>query len=171
MFETIAFGLISTCINFIFDTAILRTSTIEIDGSPNWYEKQGEPKSFYVSSYCDGDIDAVDCAENAARKEIIIVIEDAFDQAVEKSFKHYKGKEREFIEKMQKDKKLPLFVKRNIIFQNIKYDKELHRAFVRGYITYAALEEYEKDRIGKVKMEVLDYQYEEMMDELEKEAS
>jgi len=169
MFETIAFGLISTCINFIFDTAILRTSTIEIDGSPNWYEKQGEPKAFYVSSFCDGDIDAVDCAKEGAKKEIVIIIEDAFDQAVEKSFQNYQGKERSFIEKMQKDKDLPLFVKRNIKFQNLKYDKELQRAFARGYITYAALEEYEKDRIGKVKMEVLDYHYDEMMEELDDE--
>jgi len=171
MFETIAFGLISTMINFIFDTAILRTSTIEIDGTPNWYEKQGEPKSFYVSSFCDGDIDSVDCAKEGVRKEIIIIVDDAFDQAIEKSFKHYKGKERQFIEKMQQDKNLPLFVKRNIIFQNIKYDAEHRRAFVRGYITYSALEEYEKERIVNVKKEVLDYHYDEMMEELEAEAS
>lgn len=167
MFETIAYGLISTVINFIFDTSVLRTSTIEIEGAPYWYAKEGGPKSFYVSTYCDGDIDAVDCAKRAAKKEIVIIVEDAFKQAVEKSFKHYKGKERTFIEKMQNDKDLPLFVKRNIIFQNIKYDKEIHRAYVRGYITYSALEEYEKERIVNVKKEVLDYHYEDMMDELD----
>lgn len=167
MFETIAFGLISTVINFIFDTAILRTSTIEIDGTPNWYEKQGEPKSFYVSSFCDGDIDAVDCAKEKVKRKIIIIVDDAFDQAVEKSFKNYRGKERVFIEKMQQDIDLPLFVKRNIIFQNIKYDAVRQRAFVRGHITYRALETYEKERSVNVKKEVLDLHYEEMMEELD----
>lgn len=168
MLETIAYGLISTVINHIFDTSVLKMSTTDIEGAPNWYQKQGKKRSFYVSSFCDGDIDAVDCAKDAVKKEVVIIVEEAFDKTFETSLKHYKGKDCDIIEKMQYDKDLPRFVCRNIIFQDIKYDAKLERAFVRGYVTYGSLEEYERERIRIVKKEVLDHHYEEMMEELDK---
>jgi len=167
MFETIAYGLISTVINYLFDTSVLRTSTVDIEGAPYWYEQKGGKEALYVSAYCDGGMEAVECAKNAVREKLVIVIDDAFDQAVEKSFGHYKGQEKMFVEKMREDTNLPLFVRRHTVFQNVKYDEGEHRAFVRGYLTNRALEAYEKERISEVKKEVLDYHYDEMMKELD----
>jgi len=169
MFETIAYGLISTVINYLFDTSILRRSSVDIEGAPSWYAQQGGEKAIYVSTYCDGGLDAVACAKNKAEEQLVIVIDDAFDQAVEKSFRHYKGQERLFVDRMREDTNLPLFVHRHTVFQNIKYDEDAHRAFVRGYVTTQAFETYEKQRIATVKKQVLEYHYDEMMQDLEKE--
>ncbi len=167
MFETIAYGLISTVINYLFDTSVLRRSTVDIEGAPSWYEQKGGEKAIYVSTYCDGGLEAVDCAKNAAEEKLVIIIDDAFEQVVDKSFKHYKGQERLFVEKMREDTNLPLFVKRHTVFQNVKYDEDAHRAFVRGYVTTQAFERYEKERIAEVKKRVLEYHYDEMMKELD----
>ena len=171
MFETIAYGLISTVINYLFDTSVLRRSSVDIEGAPYWYAQTGGEKAIYVSAYCDGGLEAVECAKSAVREKLIVIIDDAFEHAVENKFKHYKGKERTFVEKMREDTNLPLFVQRRTVFQNIKYDEDAHRAFARGYVTLQAFEGYEKERIDSVRKAVLEYHYDEMMDELEKEAS
>ncbi len=169
MFETIAYGLISTALNYLFDTAILRRSTVEIEGAPYWYEQKGGEKAIYVSAYCDGGLEALDCAKRGVKEKLVIIIDDAFDRAVEKKFKHYEGQERTFVEEMRDDTDLPHFVERHTVFQNLKYDEDDKRAFARGYVTLDALQRYENERIDGVRRKVLNYHYDEMMQELDED--
>ena len=65
---------------------------------------------------------------------------------------------------MQHDTNLKLFVKQNIVYQNIKYDEDLNRIFTRGYLSLNKLQKYQKERIIGIKKKVLNYQFNDMME-------
>ncbi len=172
MLESIGVSLIGTLIGFLFEQNILRQSNIDIEGAPMWYEKKGDQNKIYVSTYVDGNLNAIEKAKRNVVKKITIIIEDAYKVTLKKEFiKLRNKKEIKFMKEMQHDTNLSDFVKENTIIQDIKHDKGVNRAFVRGYMPLAVLKQYQTKRIIKIKKKVLDYQFDDMMEELNKEAS
>jgi len=170
MFESIAINLISTLISFLFEQNILKQNHTDIQGAPFWYEKKYNQNRIYVSTYYDGDLDSIDKAKNKAIEKITIIIEDAYKVTIKKEFlKSRSKKELVFIKAMGDDSNLLAFVKEVIVFQDIEYNKKIQRSFVRAYIDLKVLKQYQTQRIIKIKKEVLDYQFDYMMEELEEE--
>lgn len=172
MLESIGISLISTMISFLFETQVLRTSTVEIDGAPYWYAKQNDPKKIYISTYIDGDISKVDKAKGEVVQKITLIIEEAYKITMKKELVYDRSKkELEFLKRMEHDTNLKNFVKQNTVYQNIKYDEDIKRVFVRGYLPVDVLKKYQEERIAEIKKQLLDYQFDDMMDKLDKEAS
>lgn len=172
MLESIGISLISTMISFLFETQVLRTSTVEIDGAPYWYAKQNDPKRIYISTFIDGDISKLETAKGTVVKKITLVIEEAYQVTMKKELTlHRSKKELEFLKRVQNDSNLKSFVKHNTVFQNIKYDEDLNRIFIRGYLSIDKLKNYQEGRLTDIKKRLMDFQFDDMMDELEKEAS
>lgn len=172
MLESIGISLISTMISFLFEQNILKQSSIDIQGAPSWYEKKSNPERIYISTYTNGNIDSIDGIKQKVIKKITLIIENGYKVTIKKHFVGtYTNKEKLFIEKMQKDFKLSKFIEQNVIFQNIKYNEKLKKVFIRGYINIDLLKKYQTKRMIKIKKKVLDYQFDDMMEELEKEAS
>jgi len=172
MLESIGISLVATLISFLFEQNILRKSHIDIEGAPFWYEQRSDQNKIYVSTYVDGDLSSIEKAKGEVVKKITIIIEDAYKVTIRKEFMKLRSKkEIKFIKGMQNDSYLSTFVKNNTVIQDIKYDKDVNRAFVRGYMPLEVLKQYQTQRIIKIKKRVLDYQFDDMMEELEKEAS
>ncbi|MEA3554167.1 MAG: hypothetical protein U9R39_07200 [Campylobacterota bacterium] len=172
MLESIGISLISTMISFLFEQNVLRRSSVDIQGAPSWYEKKSNPERIYVSTYINGDIDSIDETKQKVVKQITLIIENGYKVTIKKHFVGtYSKREKLFIDKMQKDFKLSQFVEQNVVFQNIKYNEKFKKVFIRGYINIDSLKEYQTNRMIKIKKKVLDYQFDDMMEELEKEAS
>ncbi len=170
MIESIGINLIATLISFLFEQNMLRQSHIDVQGAPFWYEKKDNQNKIYVSTYYDGDLDSIDKVKSKVIKKITIIIENAYQVTIKKEFLKLRStKEIVFIKAMQNDSHLPIFVKEVIVFQDIEYNKKMRRSFVRAYINLNVLKQYQTQRIIKIKKEVLDYQFDDMMDELEKE--
>ena len=172
MLESITISLVSTLISYLFEVNILRTSTIEIDGAPYWYGKQNDKNKIYVSTYIDGNISKLDKSKQIVASKITVIIEEAYNVIIRKEFLYDRSKkELDFIKAMQYDPNLKSFVKKNIVYQNIKYDEDLNRIFIRGYLSLDKLKKYQEKRSIEIKKRLLDYQFDDMMEELEKEAS
>lgn len=172
MLESIGVSLIGTIISFLFDQNVLRQSNIDIQGVPNWYEQKGDPKKIYVSTYVNGDIKSIGKAKNKILEELTLIIEDAYRVTIKKKFERVSSKkEILFIKKMKNDSNLFSFIKQNTVFRDIKYNEDIKRTFIRGYIHLDLLEKYQTKRILVIKKEVLDYQFGDMMEELDREAS
>jgi len=172
MLESIGLSLISTMISFLFEHNILKQSTIDIEGAPYWYEQRENNNRVYISTYIDGGLDSVEKCKNKVVTKITLKIEDAYKVTIKKEFsKLHTRKEIMLVQKMKNDINLSDFTKRNIVFQNIKYDEDAKRTFVRGYLNIDLLKEYQTKRMIEIKKQVLDYQFDDMLEELEKEAS
>lgn len=172
MLETIGMSLIGTMISFLFDTQMLRTSTVDIQGAPYWYEQQNDKTKLYTSAYIDGGIDKLG---NAKEKVVIVLksrIEKAYDTTTTSEFMLGRDKkELDFIQAMKKDSGLKNFIQQKVVYQNIKYNEELNRIFIRGYVSIDALKKYQENRIIDIKKRLLDHQFDGMMEGIDKEAS
>lgn len=172
MIEAIGMKLVASLLVFIFEVEVLDKNKIFIDGVPSWYmnEKFMKDDNFYVFDYFDGDLNAVDRVKEKVIKKMENRIREATTTVIDKEFPHLKDKkEKSFINIFKNDKKLSLFVKENITFENVSYSKDEKRAFASGYISKAKLEKYYKKRVFDIKEEVLNIKFENMMDELEEE--
>lgn len=159
-------------ISFLFEQNVLKQTSVDIQGAPSWYEKKSDPNKIYISTYSNGNIDNIVETKQKVVNQITLIIENGYKVTIKKHFMGvYSKKERLFINKMRKDSKLSDFVKQNVVFQNIKYNKKFNKIFIRGYINIDLLKEYQIKRMIKIKKKVLDYQFDDMMEELEKEAS
>jgi hypothetical protein len=83
------------------------------------------------------------------------------------NFKHLKSDEEKFLESIQKDKKLPLFVDANMKFQNIKVDKDKKMVFVRSCLDKEAFIKYEKNRVKELQKDLSFYKSDKAFDELD----
>ena len=169
MIESIGISLISTVISYLFKQNILDKSSIDIQGAPSWYGKRSNPNRIYVSTIQKGNIEDIDSAKQKVVKKMTLIIENGYKVTIKKYFTYgYSKKERLFINKIQKDHKLHNFVEHNIVFQNIKYDQKHKIFFIRGYMDKKILEAYQMKRVIEIKKKVLNYQLDNMIEELNK---
>ena len=173
MLETIGISLIATMISFLFEENILRQNhSVEIQGAPYWYEKKVDDKKISVSTYVDGEFESIDLSKVKLAKKMTSNIQKAYKQSIKKEFnKLHTQKEKVFVTKLLDDENLSDFVSEKMVVQNIKYVKDVQRTFIRGYIDVELLKQYEEKRVLQIKKKVLDHQFDDMMEELNKEAA
>ena len=167
MFEGIAFALLKTLTSYLF-SGYLKShyGSIEIEGAPFWYGKEPE-EAICVSSYERGGLEKLDLTKEKAKIKLNKRINHILEIVTYKNFKNLKPDEEKFLETIEKDKKLPLFIDANIRFQNIKVDKKKKMVFVRSCLDKKAFIEYEKSRIKELQKEVIFYKADKSFDELE----
>ena len=171
MLEAIGLSLVKTLVSFLFGEYVLNQSTIEIGGAPSWYEKRSDSDRLYAYAYADGNLSAVDAAKAKAQGKLIRQIKYAMDSVVAEHFSRLEGAEKALVNEMQHDSKLDGFVATNMTVPAIYYDEKQRRAYVGAYLTKEQIETYSTTRVYEIKKELLNMRFDNMMDELEQEAS
>jgi len=169
MVESIGVSLVSTIVSFLFEKSILNGEGLNFTKPYSRYEKSLNRDRIYVFTSLKGDMSDLQKAKDRAIEEMVTIIDRGYKNAVVRAFEgRYSKKEIEFLKKLQKDDRLLDFVKQNIIFENVKCDDNKKEIYIKGYLDINVLKEYEKRVVLDVKKRVLDFQFDDMMNELKK---
>jgi hypothetical protein len=167
MFESITIALVKTLASYIFGGYLkAHYGSVEIEGAPSWYGK--EPyEAICVSTYNYGGLDKLEITKKESKIKLDKRVKDIIKSVIYQNFKNLKPDEEKFLESIQKDKNLPLFVATNIKFQNIKVDKDKKMVFIRSCLNKKAFINYEKNKIKELKKEVIFYKSDKAFKELD----
>jgi hypothetical protein len=166
MFEGIAFALVKTLASYLFN-GYLKThyGSVDIEGGPFWYGREGSDE-ICVSTYRNGGIEKLEITKNDAKIKLRKKINNIIEIVIYQNFKNLKSDEEKFLDRIEKDKKLPLFVDANIKYKNIKVDEDKNMVFVRSCIKKNSFIEYEKKRIKEIQKKLTYYKADKAFDEL-----
>jgi hypothetical protein len=166
MFEGIAFALVKTLTSYLFSGYLkAHYGSVEIEGAPSWYGSEPS-EAICVSTYNYGGIDKLELTKKQSKTKLDKRIEHIIEIVVYQNFKNLKPDEEKFLESIEKDKKLPLFIDANMRFQNIKVDKDKKMVFVRSCLDKEAFIKYEKSRVKELQKDVVFYKSDKAFDEL-----
>ncbi len=151
----------------IYLSSSFSTQHVSIDGAPKWYYKEGknELASFAMTK---GGIASIDTAQKIATKKMEGKIETIIQTVLYDFYKKSKtDQEKELISKFEKDPYLPLFVKKNLKFTHIDYEKKIDTSFVKASLDKRTLIDYQKERLEKITKAILSQKADDAFDELE----
>jgi len=167
MFEGIAVALVKTLASYLFGGYLKsHYGSVEIDGAPDWYGQQPD-EAICTSTYNKGGIDKLEFTKKASKVKLNKKIDHIIEIVIYKKFKNLKSDEDKFLESIERDKKLPLFIDANMRFENIKVDKDKKMVFVRSCLDKQAFIKYEKSRVKELQKDVTFYKSDKAFDELE----
>ena len=167
MFEGIAFALIKALGNYLFGEYLkAHYGSIEIKGAPSWYGREPS-EAICVSTYNNGGLEKLELTKKQSKIKLNKKIGHIVEIVIYQNFKNLKPDEDKFLENIQKDKKLPLFVDAYIKFQNIKVDKNKKMVYVRSCLDKKVFIKYEKSRIKELQKNLAFYKADKSFDELE----
>jgi hypothetical protein len=168
MFEAIILGMAKSLASYLFGGYLkAHYGSVEIDNAPSWYGK--EPReAVCVSDYSPyGGIQKIEIVKNRTKIGLKNRIDKIISVVIYQNFKNLTPDEDNFLNRVKKDTKLPLFIEANMRFQNIKVDKK-GRVFVRSCIDKNNLINYEKRRLKKLSKELSYYKSDKAFEEMEK---
>lgn len=157
MIETVALSLVSTMISYGFDQHLRAEETRLIEGAPQWYDQPVDEK-ICVSTFGAGSLRVLHEVKKEGIDRLVLVIEQAAENSIQQHMEsdRLNPRARELAERFAgKDRQLPRLVKRESKFKNVEFRDKEQKAFVRTCLDRAVLEEYESQRIVKMKKEVL----------------
>jgi len=166
MVLAIATALVKTLSSYLF-SAYLKShyGSVEVDGAPSWYGSEPDD-AICVSTYRNGGIEELELTKEDSKIKLRKKVNHIIELVIYKNFKNLTPDEEEFLNKISKDKKLPLFVDSNTKFQNIKVDEDEKKVFVRSCLDKKALIEYEKNRVKELTKNLTYYKSDKAFDEL-----
>jgi hypothetical protein len=167
MFEGIAFALIKTLGSYLFGGYLkAHYGSVDIEGAPSWYGTE-PAEAICVSTYNKGGLEKLELTKKQSKIKLNKKINHIIEIVIYQNFKNLKSDEEKFLESVQKDKKLPLFVDANMKFQNIKVDKDKKMVFVRSCLDKEAFIKYEKNRVKELQKDLSFYKSDKAFDELD----
>jgi hypothetical protein len=167
MFEGIAFALVKTLASYLFGGYLkAHYGSVEIEGAPSWYGSEPD-EAICVSTYNKGGLDKLELTKKQSKIKLNKRINHIIEIVIYQNFKHLKSDEEKFLESIQKDEKLPLFVDSNMKFQNIKVDEDKKMVFVRSCLDKEAFIKYEKNRVKELQKNLTFYKSDKAFDELD----
>jgi len=166
MFAGLAFALAKTLASYLFSGYLkAHYGSVDIEGAPSWYGSEPS-EAICVSTYNNGGLNELELTKNQAKIKLNKKINHILEIVIYQNFKNLKPDEEKFLESVEKDKKLPLFVDANLKFQNIKVDKDKNMVFVRSCLDKKGFIEYEKNRVKELQKDVVFYKSDKAFDEL-----
>ena len=167
MVLAIATALVKTLSSYLFSSYLkAHYGSVEIDGAPSWYGEEPD-EAICVSTYRNGGIEELEFTKNDSKIKLRKKVNHILELVIYNNFKNLTPDEEDFLNKIAKDKKLPLFVDSNTKFQNIKVDEDEKKVFVRSCLDKEALINYEKNRVKELSKNLTYYKADKGFDELE----
>jgi hypothetical protein len=169
MLEMLALTFVKFLANALLKGVWAYATGTDIQGAPSWFYKADKSR-LCIYEFESGGLEAVEKAKKKAGIAMIKKIDDLIEVVLYDNYKDLKDpKEKDFIQKLGKDDNLHLFVRKNMVFHKIKYDKDLKTAFVKACIDNDVFLKYQKERSKKLAYELTHYRADKNFDELEKE--
>ena len=169
MLESLAFALFKTFIVYLFDQNLRQRDTVKIEGAPRWYY-QDQADQVCASGYAKGSFEAIEQARHRAQEALAQRIDQATKMMIHEEFRISDNPaERELVKRFETDEALPQLVNAKSQFHNTKYREATHEAFARSCIDRSNLLGYEKERIEKLRIEVVEQYRRRAFGELESE--
>lgn len=169
MLEALAFALFKTFVVYMFDQHLRQQDIVKIEGAPPWYY-QSKEDHVCASGFAKGDFDAIEKARHRAQDALVQLIDDATEAMI---YEHFRANtnpaERELVKRFESDEALPRFVKAKTRFHNVEYYEEVNKAFARNCVDRSSLLSYERERLQKIHVAVIEKYRHEAFDELEAE--
>jgi len=167
MIALIATSLVKTLTSYLFGNYLkAHYGSVELDGAPSWYGQQPD-EAICVSTFRDGGLENLELTKTDAEIKLRKRVSGIIDLVIYKNFQNLQSDEEAFLDRIKKDKKLPLFVKANTKFQNIKLDKDENKVFVRSCLDKNALIKYEQKRVKELSRDITYYKADKVFDELD----
>ncbi len=171
MLEALAFTLFKTYVAYLFSQQLRYQETVLIAGAPKWYY-QTQDDHICASGFGVGDLDAVETAKQYARNALVQKLNEGVKTVIYEHFKEVENPaERELIERFETDAMLPHFIDSSAQYRNVEYHDEVNKGFARICLESNNLVEYQKNRLDKIRIAVLEKYRGEAFDELETETS
>lgn len=169
MIEALAFTLFKTYVAFLFTQQLRQQETALIEGAPKWYYQMVD-EHICRSAFAIGDLDAIETAKQRAREGLVQDIDKGVKTVIYEHFSEVENAaERELIARFESDAMLPQFVDSNARYHNVEYRNEINKGFSRICVQNNNLVNYQKKRLDKIQIAVLEKYRGEAFDELEAE--
>jgi hypothetical protein len=169
MLESLAFALFKTFIVYLFDQNLRQGDTVQIEGAPRWYS-QDQADQVCASGHAKGGFEAIEQARRQAQQALARRIDEATKKTVHAEFRISNNPaEQALVKRFETDEALPQLVNAKSQFHNTEYRKEAHEAFARSCIDRPSLLGYEKERLEKLRVAVIEEYRHRAFGELESE--
>jgi len=150
-------ALVETLVKHMFNKYLNERDKIEIGGAPSWYMDEIDDQ-MCVFAHKSGGIDMIDVVKENARFKMIKKINGTIDVVVYENTKNITNeKEQAVVDRFKDDKKLPMFVDKNLNYSRVAFEDEIDSTFVRACIPKETIIEYQKDRLKIISKEVTKY--------------
>jgi len=169
MLLLITSALVETLTKHMFNNHLDERDKIEIGGAPSWYMMPVEDK-MCVFAHKSGGLDMIDLVKDNSKLKMIKKINGTIDIVIYENMKNVQNeKEKEVINKWNKDSNLPVFINQNLEYNRVKYEDEIETTFVRACIPNQTIITYQTERLSSIKKEVLKYKSKSALDEMDME--
>ena len=181
MLEIIALKLITSLTGFLFEGYLDTFKYSKIDGAPSWYGNSGNSSQLVGYGYYKGGIETIYLAQNECKHDIENKITKGIEISIYDNFKFIKdSKEKEFLSRVQYDAELKIFIDKNVKYERIEHfletketlfkDRRKHdETFAGCMISKDTILFYQKERMAKIRKDLLDFKAKRGQDELDSE--
>ncbi len=171
MLAIITGALVETLTKYMFGKYLDSLDKVDIDGAPSWYMKEVDDE-MCIFTHKIGDMDSIDFVKEKARLKMIKKVNDTIDIVIYDNMKNIKTlKEKAVVEKWKIDSNLPVFINKNLHYSRISYESEINTLFARACIPKDVFIDYQKNRLEKIKIEVLNFKVNSSIEEMENDLS
>lgn len=177
MLEAIGLGLAKTLVTYLFkmymeDPKPDPVNTIIIGGAPEWYEKRKDPKKLYAFAFADGDLSSLYTAKDRVKARLVVQLRTAMDAASDDKLRRLTtAQEKQMVQKMRENIAFESFVATSMQEVGLVYDDKQKRAYAGGSLSVEQIEQYTTNRLNEIRVELLRIRSDDIMLELDKEAS
>ena len=167
MVSLITAALVNTLVDYMFNQAMDKMDSVNIDNAPSWYmQKVDDDMCSFASSR--GGIGLIEDTKNNASYQMYKDINGLINITVYENIKTVTtDKEQRLVEQWKSDPNLDTFIQKNIDFNKIKYEDELDTTFVRACIPKKTIINYQKDRLKNINKSLLNHKADSAMNELD----
>lgn len=166
MLEGIALSLINTLISFMFEQYLHTTQEIKIDGAPSWYYQENN-KNICSYTYLNGEFYNIDLLKLKLSQKLEKKLININDKVIYQNFDKISSiEEKEIINSFKRNMNFNDFIRFNITFAKIEYEKDVNKLFGKGCIDKKTILSYNKTELRKIIKSVSLYKSEKEFQEL-----
>ena len=167
MVSLITAALVNTLVDYMFNQAMNKMSSVHIDNAPSWYMKKVDDEMCSFAS-SRGGIGLIEDTKNNASYQMYKDINGLINITIYENIKTITNdREQRLVDKWKRDPNLDTFIQKNIDFNKIKYEDEIDTTFVRACIPKETIINYQKDRLTDIQKSLLNDKADSAMNELD----
>lgn len=167
MLAVITSALVETLVKHMFQKELDARDRIEIGGAPSWYMMPVEDQ-MCVFSHKGGGMDSIEIAKENSKIKMKKKIDGLIEVVIYDNLNNIQNqKEKAVVKAWKRDSKLPVFINKNMNFSRVSYEDEIETTFVRACIPNEVMLNYQKDRLTKIKKEVLKVKVNSAFDDMD----
>lgn len=167
--EGICLQLLKVTSSHLFKSYLEDRRDIRLQGAPKWYYNNKDDQHICVYASEQGEFEAVEKVRAKTRGEMVAEINRILAVVSEdqKNLLVVDQQDRDIVESFKFDADITNFVQRHLDIDRLDYRQKASRVFSRGCLSKQALLDYQKQRLVKLQMAIVDKRADSAFDELE----